>query len=61
MPEIENLADYQKNFDLQKAKYNVYTDLSAVKKYLTDKRFNLVEDADQADIRFIYKHFKDYK
>ena len=61
MPEIENLPEYRKSFDVPKSKYNVYTDLSAVKKYLTDKRFNLVDEPEKADIRFIYKHFKDYK
>lgn len=40
---------------------NVYTDLEAVAEHLTDSKFHIVEDINQADIIFIRKHFKDFK
>ena len=43
------------------ARVNVFTDLDAVTKHLTDPIFHLVDNITQADIIFISKHFKDYK
>jgi hypothetical protein len=39
----------------------VYTDISAVRENLTDSRYVLVDDMQNADIIFSYKHFKEFK
>ena len=39
----------------------VYSDVELVRNHLHDKRFQIVENQDDADIIFIKKHFKDFK
>ncbi|GJQ76107.1 hypothetical protein Trydic_g1856 [Trypoxylus dichotomus] len=45
----------------KKNRYKVYTEYDIIKEHLTDNRFEVTEDEDEADILWYTKHFKNFK
>ncbi|KAK2182524.1 hypothetical protein NP493_352g06041 [Ridgeia piscesae] len=45
----------------QEGRIKVYTDIDQISQYLTDKRFQFVEDTESADILWTREYLKDFK
>ncbi|EFA07333.2 Tubulin--tyrosine ligase-like protein 12 [Tribolium castaneum] len=57
----ESLPDLkQLNRKKPQEKYKVFTEYSLVRDFLTDERFEFVDDEDTAEILWLTRHFKDY-
>lgn len=60
LPDLENLKERVTSFSPNQ-KVRVYTDIISIRENLTDDRYTLVDNIEQADVRFLINHFKDYK
>ena len=45
----------------QEGRIKVYTDIDQISQYLTDERFQFVEDTESADILWTSEYLKDFK
>ncbi|CAH8541072.1 unnamed protein product [Schistosoma turkestanicum] len=57
----ETLPICQINEPIKRECYTVYTDLNQVKQYLTHTQFTFVDSPDEADIIWMYMHFKEFE
>ncbi|XP_044263913.1 tubulin--tyrosine ligase-like protein 12 [Tribolium madens] len=56
LPDLSQLNQSQNKRD----KYKVFTEYSLIKEFLTDTRFEFVDEEDKADILWLTCHFKDF-
>ena len=59
LPEASKLATVSLNFPKDK-KIKVFTNFNLVKQFLDDEKFELVDKIEEADIRWISQHFREY-
>lgn len=57
LPDLNNLKAHL----TRKEKYFVFTQYSFIKKFLTDSKFQLTENEDEADVLWFTEHFRDFK
>lgn len=58
----ETLPDFDKLIKTEKkTKYKVFSEYTLVQKYLTDERYEIVDNEEQADILWYTKHFKEFQ
>ncbi|KAF7265549.1 hypothetical protein GWI33_021004 [Rhynchophorus ferrugineus] len=57
LPDLEKLTGEQQT----KEKYSCFAQYSLVRKYLTDPKFSLTDNEDEADIWWLTEHFRDFK
>lgn len=66
LPEVEERCSEQMSVSPQipvppKTRYKVFTDLDLVRSFLTHPAFEITATAEEADILWLYEHFKDFR